>query len=208
MFCLITTNKKMTAKTISSNLLFLFAGFFICLLLMKKCERIEFSNQPIVYKEKIVKVPKIDTVIWTNTVEEIRNDTFLVRDTIIDTVINYISKNTPKEVLAEIARNYYQINFYNDSIPVDSIGYISIKDSIQSNKIKSRSLEYNFEIPKPQNLGSFLSVGVSAGGNKATFDVGPEVMFTTKNKWSFGYSYQSISNRHFISVKKSIFQFK
>ena len=195
--------KKIKMKAI--NIFFAAFGFILCWLLLGKCESVPQAET--IYKDKIVKVPEIDTVIQTNTITEIRRDPFLVRDTITDTIIQYIADNTSKELLAEIARNHYKINLYIDSIQIDSLGFVLVKDSIQRNRIKSRSIEYNLSFPAAVDNKSFLSAGASAGGNKESFDIGLGVMFTTKNRLSIGYDYYGISNNHMVTVKKSIFNF-
>lgn len=191
-----------------SNIFFVAFGFMLCWLLVGQCEPAPKEKIKTVYQDKIVRVPEIDTVIQTNTITEIEKDPYLVRDTILDTITQYIADHTSKELLAEIARNHYKINLYIDSIQIDSLGFLLVKDSIQSNRIKSRSIEYNLSFDPPDQRKSFLSAGVSAGGNKDQFDLGIGVMFTTKARWSFGYDYYALGGGHMVTVKKSIFNFK
>lgn len=197
----------METKKISINLFFGIVGFVLCWLLLGQCEPTPQPQIKTVYQDKIIKVPDIDTVIQTNTITEIERDPYLVRDTVHDTVIKFIADNTSKELLAEIARNHYQVNLYVDSIQIDSLGFILVKDSIKANRIQNRSIEYNLAFTSPDPRTSFLSAGISTGGNKDHFDLGVGLIFTTRNRWSLGYDYFGISNSHMITVKKGIFEF-
>jgi len=196
-------------KIIKSIALIAF-GILTAFIVLKSCEgpKQDIPDPIIIYKDKIVTIPKLDTIIQTNTLWEIERDTFLRRDTIVDTIIRYISDNTSKELLAEIARNHYQKNVYSDSIQIDSLGFVIIRDTLQANHIKHREIEYHLEFQPPNLRKAFLSVGASAGGNKTHFDAGVGAMFTTKNKLSIGYDYYGVSKSHMITVKKSIFNFK
>lgn len=182
------------------------AGFLIAFLFFKK-DNID-PPKVIEYKDSIVYVPVIDTVFLTNTIYEIERDPYLIRDTVVDTFVQYIADNVSKELLAEIARNHYNINLYIDSIQIDSLGYVVITDSLQANRIKQRIVTYDLAFTQPDLRKAFLSAGVSVGGNKQSFDFGVGLMFTTKNKWSVGYDYYGMGKTHMLTVKKSLFEFK
>jgi hypothetical protein len=197
----------METKKISINIFFAVVGFVLCWLLLGQCQQVPQPKIKTVYQDKIIKVPEIDTVYETNTVQEIYRDSSLVHDTIIEPSIQYITDTISKELLAIIAQKHYQINVYVDSIQIDSLGFILVKDSIKANRIQNRSIEYNLAFNSPDPRTSFLSAGLSTGGNAERFDLGIGLLFTTKNRWSFGYDYYGISDSHMITVKKSIFEF-
>ncbi len=46
-----------------------------------------------------------------------------------------------------ILQRYFATRFYSDTVPLDSIGTVQIKDSISKNQIVSRSLIFNYSIP-------------------------------------------------------------
>lgn len=183
---------------------------FLCFILLAflKCNPTPNPDVVIEYRDSVVYVPKIKTVVKTNTITEIKRDPYLVRDTVFDTVIQRIYEEIDKVTLAEIARKHYQLNYYQDTLVIDSLGFVYISDTLQANRIKYRSLRYDLKVAHPGQRKAFLSAGVSAGGNKDHFDFGVGAMFTTKNRLTIGYDYYGISNSHIVTVKKSIFNFK
>lgn len=46
-----------------------------------------------------------------------------------------------------LVKNHTVLTIYNDSVKLDTIGYVSVKDSVRENKIIGRSWQYNYKIP-------------------------------------------------------------
>ena len=104
--------------------------------------------------EKRVFVPKVKTVIRTNT--------------ITDTVF----KKYKIDTLA-ILKDYYSKYVYQDTLKLDSLGYVVIMDTITQNKIFSRRFDSQILIPTTTitndiylNQSKFFG-GVSIDGNKS-----------------------------------------
>ena len=78
--------------------------------------------------EKKVFVPKIKTVVRTNTI----TDTVVLKSR-IDTLA--------------ILKDYYNKYVYQDTLKLDSLGYVVIMDTISQNKIFSRRFDSQILIP-------------------------------------------------------------
>lgn len=197
---------KNQTKTKIHKLIIAFLLVIIFMLLFLLSE--EFTETNIIYQDKIEYIPKVDTIIETNTIREIEKDPFLIRDTIIDTFTQVIIDQISKEELARIAQNHYKINVYVDSVLIDTIGQVIITDSIQRNHILHRSFAYDLRLSQKSPAKSFISVGGGLGVTNNQLDFGIGADFTTKKGVTFGYDYQALSKSHMITVKKSIFNFK
>ena len=46
-----------------------------------------------------------------------------------------------------LVKNHTALVIYNDSVKLDTLGYVSVKDSLRENKIIGRSWQYNYKIP-------------------------------------------------------------
>ena len=151
-------------KKFVSNIQTLVIFVLIILVLMKTCGGPSNVNE--VYKivtkfetrydtlevEKKVYVPKYTSRVVTNTV----TDTVVLKSK-IDTL--------------EILKEYYSKYVYKDTLKLDSLGYITIVDTITQNKIFSRNFDSQVLIPTTTitneiylNRAKFFG-GVSLGGN-------------------------------------------
>lgn len=103
-----------------------------------------------------------------------------------------------------LADNFYSMNIYSDTLDIDSIGYIAIKDSVVSNKIKGRSIKYNLQYPeiittieitKPAPLKKeFYLGGTLYNGNNLT-GISSGLLYKDKKKNIFGISFGIINNQ-------------
>ena len=157
----------------------------IILVLMKTCGGPEVPTEKIVTKieiqydtlevEKKVYVPKYQTRIVTKT----ETDTVVLK-TKIDTL--------------EILKDYYSKYVYRDTLKLDSLGYVIIKDTITQNKIFSRTFdESQIFIPTTTitndiyiNKSKFFG-GVSLGGNKSQINfISGDLLYKTKTDNVYG----------------------
>jgi hypothetical protein len=124
--------------------------------------------------EKKVYVPKYTTRIETKTI----TDTIVLKSK-IDTL--------------EILKDYYSKYVYKDTLKLDSLGYITIVDTITQNKIFSRNFDSQVLIPtttitneiylnKPKFFG-----GVSLGGNKSQINfLSGDLLYKSKRDNVYG----------------------
>lgn len=197
------------------SIMFVVFGFVLCFILMRACSK-ECSPKTykdIVYKDKIIKVPVMTETIKTNTLYEILKDGDTSDGDTLDEKtkieIQKIIDSVSVELLARITKKYYDKNYYSDSIKIDSLGWVYIKDTIQKNSILWREMSYDLKVSaiKQPNTG-FLSVDAMLGGNKTSFDLGVGLSYTTRKRLSMGYIYNIVDNSHYIRIGKSIFNRK
>jgi hypothetical protein len=91
-----------------------------------------------------------------------------------------------------ILKDHYSTRVYNDTIPVDSIGFVYLQDSIRENQIQARKFKANYTIPiitstttitlPPPPPKTQVFAGVDAGFNKTApvSYAGPTIALKTK----------------------------
>lgn len=98
----------------------------------------------------------------------------------------------------ELVKKHTEQNVYNDTLKIDSLGYVNVKDTVSENKLASRS--YNFNIKerlitttitqpyKPRNQ-VFVGAGISFIPNtQAIQSVDAGIMFKNKKDAQIGIS--------------------
>lgn len=157
-------------------------------------------NKKIEYIEKVS--VKKDTV-WIhsiNTVTSIPQIVETIRDTIETKTIEYL----PSEDYAELKNQYLRLKDYflsrtviKDNLKIDSIGVLSVIDTLSKNKIIGRGYSYNFKYPvitntvtirEPTKLRNQVYLGGMLSGNKSEMvnqvDLG--ILFKNKKDQMFG----------------------
>ena len=157
----------------------------VILVLLKTCgSGDEITTEKVVTKvevrydtlkvEKKVFVPKIKTVVRTNTI----TDTVVLKSR-IDTLA--------------ILKDYYNKYVYQDTLKLDSLGYVVIMDTISQNKIFSRRFDSQILIPTTTitndiylNQSKFFG-GVSIGGNKSQINfLSGDLLYKSKKDNVYG----------------------
>jgi hypothetical protein len=203
------------------DVLFLGLGLILMFVFFKSCEN--KPNKPINYSGVIENViPRIQKTVETKTVEEVIKDTIIYRDRIrivegdandkevqhLREMIGEILKSVDDTTLALITKKYYDKNIHVDTIKIDTIGYVIIKDTVQKNQILNRRLEYNIFIPATKcKERSFLSAGASGLHDKNGIDVGIGLGLTIKSDWYVGYTYGINRSSHQIQLQRRLFKF-
>jgi hypothetical protein len=123
---------------------------------------------------------------------------------VTNTVVEYIPRWKEKIVIQidsfkepidtiEILNDYYSKYYYIDTLKVDTFGFILVKDTVSQNKISSRNIEYNINIPKITientkfiNEREFY-IGPGVQGNIRQLDyIGGELYLKTKTSHIYG----------------------
>lgn len=157
----------------------------VILVLLKTCgSGDEITTEKVVTKvevrydtlevEKKVFVPKIKTVVRTNTI----TDTVVLKSR-IDTLA--------------ILKDYYNKYVYQDTLKLDSLGYVVIMDTSSQNKIFSRRFDSQILIPTTTitndiylNQSKFFG-GVSIGGNKSQINfLSGDLLYKSKKDNVYG----------------------
>lgn len=75
-------------------------------------------------------------------------ETIIIHDTLPAPPAKIIKVEVPVEIdTLAILQDYYSKYIYNNTYPLDSIGSVTVKDTISQNKIISRSLIFDYDIP-------------------------------------------------------------
>lgn len=127
------------------NFLSLALVALIVILVFKTCkEEDSSSNKPtiIIHKDTSWVIAQGNNVITKPTIinryyDTSNNDIIIPSDSL-----------AIKRYILELRRELLSINVYNDSLKIDSLGYVNVIDSIQNNLIKNRKYSYNLKYPK------------------------------------------------------------
>ena len=110
----------------------------------------------------------------------------------IVTQIDSILINTPIDTL-EVLKDYYAKNVYIDEINLDSLGIITITDTIYKNTVWKRAVESNILIPTTtvteeiyiNNREFYYGLGLQGRSDQINY-LGGELLYKNKNKQIYG----------------------
>ena len=101
--------------------------------------------------------PKADTVVVRDTTWQVHDSLIVkkvpVKETIydIDTLPpQYVADTNYPRLKAqydELVKLFLSKNIYADTLKLDTLGYVSIADTVQENKLLNRGLQYKYKIP-------------------------------------------------------------
>jgi len=127
---------------IKKNYLYLIIGVLLLVILLQRCT----SGEPI---KPVPPTVKIDTV-W------VKHDSLIYSKPKIVTVIKGVPQiqYVPDTSYAKLVVQYKDLvdlytaqNIFSDTLKIDSIGYVNVKDTITENIIKGRSYNYKLKYP-------------------------------------------------------------
>lgn len=168
-------------KKVFDNIQTLLIVVLVIVILMKSCGE-KTTDSQIITKTKIEyisvekKVPQYVPKWKTRVETKINIDTFLTK---VDT--------------SAILNDYYSKYYYEDTLSLDTLGYVLVKDTISKNNITSRNIDYKLLIPKITiektiilNKREFYT-GFGVTGNLDQLNyIGVEGLYRTKKKQAFG----------------------
>ena len=171
-------------KKFVSNIQTLVIFVLIILVLMKTCG----GPSDVTEVEKIV--TKVETRYDTLEIEKKvyvpKYQTRIVTNTVTDTVVLKSKIDT-----LEILKDYYSKYVYKDTLKLDSLGYITIIDTITQNKIFSRNFDSQVLIPTTTITNDIylnkVFGGVSIGGNKSQINfLSGDLLYKSKSDNVYG----------------------
>jgi hypothetical protein len=143
---------------------------------------------------KTVTEPKIITKTETkwDTINIIKEVYVPKWKTKIITQIDSILINTPIDTL-EVLKDYYAKNVFVDEINLDSLGVITITDTIYKNTVWKRAVESNILIPTTtvteeiyiNNREFYYGLGLQGRSDQINY-LGGELLYKNKNKQIYG----------------------
>lgn len=113
-----------------------------------------------------VKKPSVDTIIIRDTIW-LSRDSIIYKKMIITETIFYTDTLPPvyipdtnysrlKAQYETLTALFMSKNIYRDTVMIDSIGYITITDTVQQNILNNRSFTYTYKIPSTSELITIL----------------------------------------------------
>lgn len=147
---------------IRKNYLYLIIGVLLLVIFLQRCD----TDKPVT---SIPPVVKIDTV-W------VKHDSVIYSKPKIITVVKGVPEiqYVPDTSYSKLVIQYKSLvdlctakNVYSDTLKIDSIGYVNVKDTISKNRIQGRSYNYNLKYPvvtKTITLQAPLKTQVYMGG--------------------------------------------
>lgn len=101
-------------------------------------------------KEEYIKIGSKEYLLLKNARDTIYvpQEPIIIHDTLPAPPAKVVEVEVPAEVdTLAILQDYYKKYFYDNTYPIDSIGNVTVKDTISQNKLISRSLIFDYEIP-------------------------------------------------------------
>lgn len=144
------------------------------------------------------KEPKNTTTIIRDTVWVYKDSTVFTKPQIIKTIpVPYTQRTTeylPDTNYAGLVKQYNTLvdkylasNIYKDSIKIDSIGYVHVKDTVSNNLLKGRAYSYSLKypiinnyIPAPTKNQLYYGGGVNGSPQEIVQNIHLGVLYKTK----------------------------
>jgi hypothetical protein len=145
-----------------------------------------FNNEPIIDTVTTVEY-KYDTI---NTKSEVYIPKWKDR-VVVDVDSIFITQKEPIDTMS-LLRDYYAKYYYEDTIDVDTFGYIVMKDTVSKNKIEARQYVSNILIPTKIVTNNILVnkreiyLGTGITGNKNFMVLNGEMLVRTKKRKAYG----------------------
>lgn len=181
---------------IKNNILSIVLVLIICFLLIRSCNRnIVPSETDVVtlacdtvwiYKDSIVK--SSPQIIHTVSPPVEHWNTEYLEDPEYDGLL---------EQYKDLSNDYFSINVIQDTLKIDSIGYVRVLDSVSKNQILARTFKYTLKYPliketktitviEPPKRQLYIGLGIDGGQEDYLNQVNAELLYKTKKDHMFG----------------------
>ncbi len=173
-------------KAFFKNIQFLLIVVLVVLLLLQR----SCSSDPTISEPTII--TKVETKWDTITINKIEYVPKWVEKIVTVYENDTIIINTPIDTL-EVLKEYYAKNVYIDEIVLDSLGVVTVTDTISQNKIFSRQVKSDILLPTTtltqeiylNNREFYWGVGASGRSDQINY-VGGEILYKDKKKQIYG----------------------
>jgi hypothetical protein len=182
----------MQSKNLNLYLLLVIAALIIVILLMRSCTPTQNVDIPAPGTTKVDTTYRDIVKYETKTVVIYETDTEYVKEPWMIPDSNYA---VLKQQFEDLVNLYAVKNIYKDTILVDTIGYITVTDTIQKNKMLQRKYFHLYSIPTititnvvplPPKRELFLGAGVSLAYPTVPQGISTGLLFKDKKNHVFG----------------------
>jgi len=165
----------------------------ICVIGIEQCRSFQTRQKPETIKVDSKKYDiidrKIDTVYITKTSTIYRPGKKIPYKVLVEKPVYIPAKIDTNAVI----NAYFAKVIYKDTLRIDKIGYISVTDTLNKNKISGRSYSYEFKSPtikdymiikEPPHNQFYIGGNILVGSYKVF--VGPQILWKTKSDNIYG----------------------
>ena len=176
---------------ITKNLLTLMVGALLLIVILQQCKGTPEIEAPTVVRDTVLVVKESLTVTKPQLVETIEShDSIIMKEYVPDT--NYAKLVAQYQ---EVVNQLLAKNIMQDSVAIDSVGYVKITDTVQKNLVIGRSTKVNIRYPiiretitLPAKKTNQLYVGGAILGDPAPNAIMASALLKTRNEKLFGGS--------------------
>ena len=176
---------------ITKNLLTLMVGALLLIVILQQCKGTPEIEAPTVVRDTVLVVKESLTVTKPQLVETIEShDSIIMKEYVPDT--NYAKLVAQYQ---EVVNQLLAKNIMQDSIRIDTNGYVKITDTVQKNLIVGRSVQSKISYPiitetitLPAKKTNQLYVGGAILGSPAPNAIMGSALLKTRNEKMFGGS--------------------
>jgi len=178
-------------QAIRKNLLTLMVGALLLIVILQQCKNTPAPEAPTIVRDTVLVVKESLTVAKPQLVETIEShDSIILKEYVPDT--NYAKLVVQYQ---EIVNQLLAKNIMQDSVAIDSVGYVKIIDTVQKNLIVGRSVQSRISYPiitetitLPAKKTNQLYVGGAILGTPAPNGIMGSALLKTRNDFLFGGS--------------------
>ena len=178
-------------QAIRKNLLTLMVGALLLIVILQQCKNTPAPEAPTIVRDTVLVVKESLTVAKPQLVETIEShDSIILKEYVPDT--NYAKLVVQYQ---EIVNQLLAKNIMQDSLAIDSVGYVKITDTVQKNLIVGRSVLSRISYPiiretitLPAKKTNQLYVGGAILGTPAPNGIMGSALLKTRNDFLFGGS--------------------
>lgn len=176
---------------VTKNLLTLMVGTLLLIVILHQCKSTPEIESPTVVRDTVLVVKESLTVTKPQLVETIEShDSIIMKEYVPDT--NYAKLVAQYQ---EVVNQLLAKNIMQDSVAVDSVGYVKITDTVQKNLVIGRSVQTKISYPiiretitLPAKKTNQLYVGGAILGTSAPNTIMGSALLKTRNDFLFGGS--------------------
>jgi hypothetical protein len=180
-------------QAVKKNLVNIIILVLLVIVALQRCEPTGPSEQPTIVRDTVLVVKESLTVSkpqLTKTIEIESHDSIILKEYVPDT--NYAKLVAQYQ---EVVNQLLAKNIMQDSVAIDSVGYVKITDTVQKNLIVGRSVQSKISYPiitetitLPAKKTNQLYVGGAILGSPAPNAIMGSALLKTRNDFLFGGS--------------------